>query len=87
MMENSVKKVCSCCGEELRLKVRSYPMGSVFQTSRIHADIYQCPNCSKIELFAAESDMVVCPVCGVSHPAQERCVNCALDAAFGGKKP
>ena len=36
------------------------------------------------ELFAAEGDMVPCPVCGTMHPAQEKCVTCALDAAFGG---
>lgn len=28
--------------------------------------------------------MVTCPICGVTHPAQERCVSCALDTAFGG---
>ena len=78
------KKICPHCQQAMELAVKSYPMGSVFQLNRFHVDIYRCPSCRKIELFAAEGDMVPCPVCGTMHPAQEKCVTCALDAAFGG---
>lgn len=81
---NENKKICPACHQEMELAVKSYPMGSVFHTNRLHADVYCCPVCRRVELFAAESDMVTCPVCGAVHPAQERCVSCALDAAFGG---
>ncbi len=81
---NEAKKICPGCKKEMELMVKSYPMGSVFQVNRFHADIYCCPECRKISLFEAERDMVTCPVCGTVHPAQERCVTCALDAAFGG---
>ena len=86
MSINTEKKICSTCGLEMELAVKSYPLGSVFQVKRLHADIYRCPACKRVELFEseAESDLVVCPVCGVAHPAQERCVSCALDTAFGG---
>lgn len=81
---SEMKKFCPSCSEEMELAVKAYPMGSVFHLDRIHADVYRCPKCQRIQLFAAESDMVTCPVCGTVHPAQERCVTCALDAAFGG---
>ena len=86
MCKDILKRACPRCENEMELKVKSYPMGSVFQMNRFHVDIYQCPDCQRVELFAAEGEMVACPICGVSHPAQERCVNCALDAAFGGRK-
>lgn len=81
---NATKKLCPQCGQEMELAERAYPMGSVFQLKRLHADIYCCPGCKRIALFAAEGDMVSCPVCGAVHPAGEKCVTCALDAAFGG---
>ena len=57
-----------------------------------------CPHCQQAMELAVKSypmgsvfqlnrfhvDMVPCPVCGTMHPAQEKCVTCALDAAFGG---
>ena len=84
MSIDAEKKICSACGREIELAVKSYPLGSAFQLKRLHADIYRCPACRRVELFEAESDMVTCPVCGVAHPTQERCVSCALDTAFGG---
>ena len=83
-MMHEMKKICPHSNQEIELAVKSYPMGSVFQMNRFHADIYRCPACQRISLFAAERNMVTCPVCGTSHPAQEKCVTCALDAAFGG---
>lgn len=80
------KKICPHCDKEMELAVKSYPMGSVFHTNRFHVDIYRCPECRRVELFEAEGDMVACPVCGAMHPAQEKCVVCALDAAFGGSE-
>ena len=73
MSIDAEKKICSACGREMELAVKSYPLGSAFQLKRLHADIYRCPACRRVELFEAESDMVTCPVCGV-----------ALDTAFGG---
>lgn len=84
MSEQTRKKICPHCGTGMELAVKSYPMGSVFQINRFQVDIFRCPGCQKIELFAAENDLVTCPVCGSQHSAQERCFTCALDAAFGG---
>jgi ssDNA-binding Zn-finger/Zn-ribbon topoisomerase 1 len=78
------KKICSRCGEEMELKEASFPMGSALSAQRFHVDIYSCPKCNKVELFAAESDVVTCPVCGHVHPAREKCVRCALSTAFDG---
>ena len=83
-MMHEMKKICPHCNQEIELAVKSYPMGSVFQMNRFHADIYRCPACQRISLFAAERNMVTCPVCGTPHPAQEKCVTCAVDAAFVG---
>ena len=77
-------KLCPHCGEEMVLEVASYPMGSAFLANRFHADIYRCPKCDLVKLFAAKSNMVTCPVCGTAHPASERCVLCALNLAFKG---
>ncbi len=84
MSETVMKKICPSCKAEMELSVKSYPMGSAFIKDRFHVDIYRCPVCQKVELFAAESDMVTCPVCGSVHPAHEKCVKCALDSAFDG---
>lgn len=84
MAETVAKKICSHCGVEMELAVKSYPMGSAFMKNRFHADIYRCPTCQQVKLYAAESDMVTCPVCGTAHPANERCVLCALNLAFKG---
>lgn len=81
---SEIKRICPQCNREMELAVKSYPMGSAFHMNRLHADVYRCPECQRIDLFAAESDMITCPVCGTVHPAQEKCVTCALDAAFGG---
>ena len=79
------KKLCPACGDELVLEVASYPMGSVFLKERFHVDIYRCPKCDRVELFAAKSRMVTCPVCGTLHHADERCAICAINAAFDGR--
>lgn len=85
MCKTVMKHLCSHCGTELEIAVRSYPMGSALAKERFHADVYCCPKCKKIELFASEErDIVVCPVCGSSHPAHEKCITCALNAAFDG---
>ena len=58
-------------------------MGSAFlKDDRVHVDIYECPECGKIELFASETDMVVCPKCGTLHSPKEACAICALNAAL-----
>lgn len=77
------KKICYSCQNEMKLKVASYPMGSAFVRDRFHVDIYCCPVCQRVALFAAESDSVVCPVCGTTHNAREKCPLCAINAAFG----
>ena len=58
MSIDAEKKICSACGREMELAVKSYPLGSAFQLKRLHADIYRCPACRRVELFEAESDMV-----------------------------
>lgn len=80
-----LNKICPNCETEMELEVHSYPMGSAFLLDRFHVDIYRCPNCDKVELFAAaKGDMVTCPVCGSSHSAKEKCAICALNTAFDG---
>lgn len=68
----------------MELKAASYPMGSALFSERFYVDIFSCPKCDKVELFAAKSDLVTCPVCGSEHHARERCVICALNSAFDG---
>lgn len=86
-MEENVKtsKRCPACEEEMVLEVASYPMGSVFLKERFHVDIYRCPKCDRVELFAAKGKLVTCPVCGSTHHADERCAICAINAAFEQK--
>lgn len=77
------EKICPTCHKELKLKEAGYPMGSAFlKADRVHVDIYECPECHKIELFASETDMVACPKCGTLHSPKEACAVCALNAAL-----
>ncbi|MCR5826145.1 MAG: hypothetical protein K6G54_06245 [Oscillospiraceae bacterium] len=77
------KKLCYACNTELTLVSASFPMGSTFAHERFHADIYRCPQCGRVELFAAEmEENVICPVCGASHSPKEKCPVCAINAAF-----
>ena len=78
-------KRCPECGKELELQKKSYAMGSALFTNRFHVDIYACPRCGRVELFAAEQDLVTCPLCGTAHPAQEKCAICSLNAVLDGK--
>ena len=80
--KRDASKICSTCKEKMVLEVASYPMGSVFLKERFHVDIYRCPVCDRVKLFAAKSKVVICPVCGSTHHADERCAICAINAAF-----
>ncbi len=80
--KRETEKLCPTCGDEMVLEVASYPMGSVFLKERFHVDIYRCPKCDRVNLFAAKGKLVTCPVCGSSHHADERCAICAINAAF-----
>ena len=74
------EKVCPVCHKALTLKEKGYPMGSaLLKADRVHVDIYECPECERVELFAAESDLVKCPKCGSLHSAKELCPICALN--------
>ena len=65
------EKVCPVCHKALKLKEAGYPMGSaLLKADRVHVDIYECPECQRVELFAAESDLVKCPKCGTKKPVQ-----------------
>ena len=80
------KKTCPRCGGEMELREQSYGMGSALHShQRFYVDIYACPKCQHVELFAAESDLVTCPKCGTVHPAKEKCAICALDTVLDGK--
>lgn len=80
---SDAKKLCLGCQSELVLASASFPMGSVFAHERFHADIYRCPQCGRIALFAAEMEaLVTCPVCGATHSPKEKCPMCAINAAF-----
>ncbi|MBQ3403593.1 MAG: zf-TFIIB domain-containing protein [Synergistaceae bacterium] len=79
------EKLCPSCKKALKLRESGYPMGSAFlKADRVHVDIYECPECHGIRLYAAESDsnMVTCPKCGTVHNAKEACAVCALNAAL-----
>lgn len=85
MADPVAKKICLACQSELKLEVESYPMGSaLLKIDRFHVDVYRCPKCERVELFAAESDLVTCPVCGSTHSAKEKCAICAMSTAFDG---
>ena len=78
-----VEKMCPHCRKELKLREASYPMGSSFlKADRVHVDIYECPDCHEIRLYAANSDMITCPKCGTVHSVKEKCAVCALNAAL-----
>ena len=83
-MSESVK-TCTVCGKELELSKSSYAMGSHLFADRFHVDIYTCPQCGHVELFAAKAELVNCPKCGTPHPANEKCPICALDTVLDGK--
>ena len=83
-MSESVKK-CTVCGKELELSKSSYAMGSHLFADRFHVDIYTCPQCGHVELFAAKAELVNCPKCGTPHPVNEKCPICALDTVLDGK--
>ncbi len=81
------EKLCPVCNKELVLEEAGYPMGSAFlKSDRIHVDIYSCPECHRVELFQANSDMVKCPKCGTLHSAKEECAICALNKALDGER-
>lgn len=80
---SDTKKVCIACNTELELASASFPMGSAFAHERFHVDIYRCPKCGRVDLYAAEQEApVVCPVCGATHSPREKCPMCAINAAF-----
>ena len=64
------EKLCPSCHKPLKLREASYPMGSSFlKADRVHVDIYECPECHGIRLYAAESDM--CAVCALNAAIDE----------------
>ena len=87
IMENKAVKMCPHCYVPMEEKVANYPMGSaLLSVDRFHVDIYCCPQCKLVKLFAAEAEdnLVKCPVCGTMHPKNEKCAICALNTAFDG---
>lgn len=86
MEKTYAPKMCPHCDKEMVREIASYAMGSALSKERFHVDIYRCPLCNRVKLFAAESHMVTCPVCGSTHPANENCIICALNGAFSTKK-
>lgn len=79
------EKTCVYCHKPLKLREAGYPMGSaLLKSNRVHVDIYECPECQRVELFAAESSLVKCPKCGTLHSPKEACVVCAMNAAVDG---
>lgn len=79
----SQQKLCLACNCELELASAAFPMGSTFAHERFHVDIYRCPKCGRVELFAAEEEKkVICPKCGATHSPKERCPICAINSAF-----
>ena len=83
VLKLSEKKFCLTCNKELKLREAGYPMGSAFlKADRVHVDIYVCPECHKVELYEAKSDMITCPKCGSLHSPKEACAICALNNAL-----
>ena len=77
------EKICPVCHKPLKLKEADYPMGSaLFKADRVHVDIYECPECERVELFSAEGQLVKCPKCGSMHSPKEACAVCALNAGL-----
>ncbi len=84
-MSETTQKICPRCKVELELCRKSYAMGSSMFEERIHADIYVCPQCGHVELFAARPEMEACPKCGTVHPVGQKCAICALGTVLDGK--
>ena len=82
MMEKYEAKMCPHCEQEMVLEVASYPMGSALMKNRFHVDIFRCPTCQRVKLFASKSQLVTCPVCGTTHHINEGCIVCALNGAY-----
>ena len=54
IMENKAVKMCPHCYVPMEEKVANYPMGSaLLSVDRFHVDIYCCPQCKLVKLFAA----------------------------------
>ena len=77
-------KKCPVCNVNLELRSKGYAMGSPLSFQRFHADIYSCPKCRRVRLYAADENLVVCPVCGHKHHPDEQCIVCALNRIPGG---
>ncbi|MBQ7150965.1 MAG: zf-TFIIB domain-containing protein [Synergistaceae bacterium] len=76
-------RMCPSCHTVLTLKEKDYPMGSAFlKADRFHVDIYECPECHGVRLYAAEPELVTCPKCGSLHSPREACAVCALNGAI-----
>ena len=55
------EKMCPSCKKELKLREKGYPMGSSFlKADRVHVDIYECPECHAIRLYATEGACAIC---------------------------
>ncbi len=79
----SEKMICPVCNKELKLREEGYPMGSAFlKADRVHVNIYECPECHEVHLYACDGGQVTCPKCGTLHNAKEACPVCALNAAL-----
>ena len=74
-------KLCPVCNVKMNLRSKGYAMGSPLSFNRFHADIYSCPQCGRVRLYAAEEMLVKCPVCGRMHHPDEACINCAINKA------
>ena len=83
VMSETAAKRCPSCACDMELAVEDYPVGSAFVHNRFHVDIYRCPKCSRVEMYASDKqELVTCPVCGATHSAHEKCPICALNTAF-----
>lgn len=92
------KRCCPRCGEELKLEMREFSLGgdghgglSSLFVVQYDVDIYLCPQCGKVELYAAapESESepepkVKCSRCGAEHSPEIGCPRCALNDAYHG---
>lgn len=94
--EEREEKCCTYCKSKLTLDMRKYGLGgdgygglSSLLMEQYEVDIYRCPRCGRIELFAPEEEVIppeeqdiTCSVCGTKHSPLIGCPHCALTRAY-----
>ena len=53
-------KLCPVCNVKMNLRSKNYAMGSPLSFNRFYTDIYSCPQCGRVRLYAANEKVIIC---------------------------